>query len=606
MQLSQPSVIARLFPSLSCLVLLLFLFACAPATMPAKKADIAPSGESKLGLLAREAPAPAEAMMRAEGEKKAEADFSKSRADGSKTKAMSAPSPGSQEASGLKAGYADDNKQFNYYIHFLDQYGPRAKHYPIFISERIQLKVVDAAGKPVPNAEIKVSATSSNEPLAEGKTYSDGSFFFFPSEYRAEIFRYQAVVTHMQQRQELALDRQGPREIEVKLGQPRTVPEPLPLDVLFVLDTTGSMGKEIERLKKTIEIINLNLSSLSSKPQVRFGMVLYKDRKDEYVTRTVALTGDLDAFQLELNKVHAGGGGDGPEDLQSALADAVQKFSWNRDGVRLVFVITDAPPHLDYGQTYTYVHAAGDARKQGIKIFSVGTGGLDLAGEYALRQIAQYTSGRYIFLTYGEKGESEGGRPGSVSHHTGDNFTADKLETIIIQFAKEEINNVLGAGREGDGDYFSATKVGDEDGAATLQKLFEQAVAQLVDYSTIVIAEKTAATVLPISLKDASLSVNAEYFGEQLGLSLSRSKTFTMVERKDLQAVLDELKLHLTGAVSEKDAVKVGKLAGAKMIVTGSLYGNAENYELFLKLLRVESGEVLSVTKARINKKLGL
>jgi Mg-chelatase subunit ChlD len=564
--------------------------------MRAKKSDTSALEELKAASSAKEAPAPIARM-------------TDEKADASIGKAKAAVSPGrakGQEASGLKAGYADDNKQFNYYIHFLEQYGPRAKHFPINISERIHLKVVDAAGKPVPNAEIKVSASGSNEPLAEGKTYSDGSFFFFPSEYRADIFRYQAAIAHMQQRQELSLDRQGPREIEVKLGQQRTVPEPLPLDVLFVLDTTGSMGREIERLKRTIEIINLNLSSLSSKPQVRFGMVLYKDRKDEYVTRAVPLTGDLDAFQAELNKVQAGGGGDGPEDLQSALADAVQKVSWNRDGVRLVFVITDAPPHLDYGQTYTYVNAARDAKKQGIKIFSVGTGGLDLAGEYVLRQIAQYTSGRYIFLTYGEKGESEGGRPGSVSHHTGDNFTADKLETIIIQFAKEEINNVLGAGREGEGDYFSADKVGDEDGAATLQKLFEQAVAQLVDYSTIVIAEKTAATVLPISPKDASLSVNAEYFGEQLGLSLSRNKSFTIVERKDLQAVLDELKLQMTGIVSEKDAVKVGKLAGAKMIVTGSLYGNAENYELFLKLLRVESGEVLSVTKARINKKLGL
>lgn len=596
MRSSQQSVVARLFPSLSCLVLLFFLCACSPAAMRAKKSGV----ELNTASSAKEAPAaPADVMARMEVEKGFEAA-------GRKAESRPASPPRSQEASGLKAGYADDNKQFNYYIHFLEQYGPRAAHYPINISERIQLKVVDSAGKPVPNAAIKVSAPGSSEPLAEGKTYSDGSFYFFPSEYRADIFRYQAAITHMQQRQELAIDRQGPREIEVKLGLQRTVPEPLPLDVLFVLDTTGSMGKEIERLKRTIEIINLNLSSLSSKPQVRFGMVLYKDRGDEYVTRTVPLTGDLDVFQKELNKVRADGGGDGPEDLQSALADAVQKISWNRDGVRLVFVITDAPPHLDYGQKYTFVNAAGDAKKQGIKIFSVGTGGLDLAGEFVLRQVAQYTSGRYIFLTYGEKGESEGGRPGSVSHHTGDNFQADKLETIIIQFAKEEINNVLGAGREGEGDYFSATKVGDEDGAATLQKLFEQAVAQLVDYSTIVIAEKTAATVLPISPKDASLSVNAEYFGEQLGLSLSRNKTFTMVERKDLQAILDELKLQLTGAVSEKDAVKVGKLAGAKMIVTGSLYGNAENYELFLKLLRVESGEVLSVTKARINKKLGL
>jgi Mg-chelatase subunit ChlD len=582
------------FLFLSVLALVLFFAACAPVTMPAKKSDTAPPGESKMAMIAPEAPAPAEARAAAE----------KAEASGGKAKAAAARPAKGQEASGLKAGYADDNKQFNYYVHFLEQYAAQAKHYPIDITERIQIKVVDAAGKPVPNAGITVSNNS--ESLAAGKTYSDGSFLFFPSEYRSDIFRYQATIAHMQQSQKLAIDRQGPRELVVKLGQQRTVPQPLPLDVLFVLDTTGSMGKEIERLKKTIEIINLNLASLSSKPQVRFGMVLYRDRGDEYVTRLIPLTSDLDAFQTELNKVQAAGGGDGPEDLQSALADAVQKIGWNRDGIRLAFVITDAPPHLDYGQKYTYVSAAADAKKQGIKIFSVGTGGLNLAGEYMLRQIAQYTSGKYIFLTYGEQGESEGGAEGSVSHHTGDKFQTDKLETIIIQFAKEEINNVLGAGRESDGDYFSADKVGDEGSAETLQKLFEQAVAQLADYSTIAIPEKTAATVLPISPKDAALAVNAEYFGEQLGLSLSRSKTFTMVERKDLQAILEELKLQLTGAVSDKDAVKVGKLTGAKMIVAGSLYGNAEYYELFLKLLRVESGEVLSVTKARISKKLGL
>ncbi|OGW54527.1 MAG: hypothetical protein A2Z46_07250 [Nitrospirae bacterium RBG_19FT_COMBO_55_12] len=578
------------FLFLSVLALVLFFAAC--AAMPAKKAGTTPPGESKMAMTAPEAPAEARAAT------------DKAEASAEKEKATAARPARGQEASGLKAGYADDNKQFNYYVHFLEQYAAKAKHYPINITERIQIKVVDVAGKPVPNAGITVSSNS--EALASGKTYSDGSFFFFPSEYRADIFRYQATIAHMHQSQKLAIDRQGPREIIVKLGQQRTVPEPLPLDVLFVLDTTGSMGKEIERLKKTIEIINLNLNSLSSKTQVRFGMVLYKDRKDEYVTRFIPLTSYLDAFQAELNKVRADGGGDGPEDLQSALADAVQKVSWNRDGIRIAFVITDAPPHLDYGQTYTYVSAVADAKKQGIKIFSVGTGGLNLAGEYVLRQIAQYTSGRYIFLTYGEQGESEGGAQGSVSHHTGDNFTADKLETIIIQFAKEEINNVLGAGREGDGDYFSATNVGGEDGAVTLQKLFEQAVAQLVDNSTIAIPEKTAAMVLPIAPKNAALAVNAEYFGEQLGLSLSRSKTFTMVERKDLQAILEEMKLQLTGAISDKDAVKVGKLTGAKMIVAGSLYGNAEYYELFLKLLRVESGEVLSVTKARINKKLGL
>ena len=215
----QSSVISRLFPSLSCLVILFFLFACSPAAMRAKKSDTSALDELKIASSAKEAPAaaPAGVMTKMEAEKSFEAS-------GRKAESRPASPPRNQEASGLKAGYADDNKQFNYFTHFLEQYGPRAKHFPINITERIQLKVVDAAGKPVPNAEIKVSASGKSESLAEGKTYSDGTFFFFPSLYAADIFRYQAAVTHMQQRQELALDRQGSREIEVKLAQPRVVP----------------------------------------------------------------------------------------------------------------------------------------------------------------------------------------------------------------------------------------------------------------------------------------------------------------------------------------------------------------------------------------------
>ena len=174
MRTFQPSIISRLFPSLSCLMILIFIFACSPAAMRAKKSDTSALDELKDASSAKEAPAaaPAGVMARMETEKSFDAS-------GRKAEARPASPPRSQEASGLKAGYADDNKQFNYFIHFLDQYGPKAKHFPINITERIQLKVVDAAGKPVSNAGIKVSATGSSEPLAEGKTYSDGTFFSF-------------------------------------------------------------------------------------------------------------------------------------------------------------------------------------------------------------------------------------------------------------------------------------------------------------------------------------------------------------------------------------------------------------------------------------------
>jgi len=95
----------------------------------------------------------------------------------------------------------------------------------------------------------------------------------------------------------------------------------------------------------------------------------------------------------------------------------------------LAFIITDAPAHLDYGQQYTYAVAARQARRKAVKFFSIGTGGLDIDGEYILRQIAQFTGGK--------KGESEGGHIGSVSHHTASNFQSAKLETIIIRFAKK-------------------------------------------------------------------------------------------------------------------------------------------------------------------------
>jgi Mg-chelatase subunit ChlD len=515
------------------------------------------------------------------------------------------------EASGLKASYADDNRQFNYYLKFLQEYAAQVAHVPIAVEERIILRARDERGKPLGNAEVRVFGGSGGE-LARGLTYPDGSFLFFPNEHSREQ-RYRARVSFGQAgfgqvAREVWFERDGRREVALDFALSRPVAQAVPLDILFILDTTGSMGEEIQRLRTTIELINLNLSSLSSRPTVRFGLVLYRDRGDEYVTRTVPFTADLDGFQASLNRLEAFGGGDDPEDLQAAL-EAAMRLPWNRGGVRLAFVITDAAPHLDYGQTYTYADAARDARAQGVKIFGVGTGGLDLAGEYVLRQVAQYTAAKYIFLTYGEEGESEGGAPGSVSHHTGANFQTDKLEAIIIRFAKEELAFLSDQPIETEEEYFQANRVEEEQKGETLEKLFGMAVSQLIDYSTFRIPPDTPAAVLPLSAATGELALPAEYFTEALVLSFGRGeasrRTFRVLERRNLQAVLSELELQLSGLVEEGQAAKVGKLLGARILVLGRLYPKGQSYELFLKLLWVENGEVLSATKALIDRRLG-
>lgn len=506
--------------------------------------------------------------------------------------------------SGLKAGYADDNRQFNYFLNFLKQYGPQAPHYPLEIEERIHLRILDKNGKSLPGSEVRVYAV--DQLRDSGLTYADGSYFIYPLEMDTNTDHYQVYIHYGQFKKKLTVRRNGPRLLNIRLETSRQSFVHIPMDILFILDATGSMGEEIERLKSTIDIIKLNLISLNIKPKIRFGMVLYRDRDDDFDVKKVPFTDDLQQFSEQLRQVRAEGGGDTPEDLQAALEKSMRAMSWNKQGLHLAFLITDAPPHLDYGQAYTYADAARDARQMAIKIFTIGTGGLDISGEYVLRQIAQFTYGKYIFLTYGEKGESEGGRPGSVSHHTGTNFQSEKLESIIIRFAKQELSYLSEQPIEEALPYFRARKIKGEKKEATLRKLFSRAIQELKDYSSIAIPAGTDVSVIPIVVKHESLANNAEYFTEQLTLAMSKDATFKMVERQDFQFIAKETGLQLSGIVEPKDAAKVGAFIGADMLVIGRMYFKDGLYELFLKLVRVESAEVVSVTKIKIDPQLGL
>ncbi len=517
----------------------------------------------------------------------------------------------SQNGGGLKAGYADDNKQFNYFINFLEKY-KYANHIPLNVSERIIFKVKDNDHKPIANANVKIYARNSLQSnecqptpskcklLEQGKSYSDGSYLFFPSDVSSEF--YTIYLEYNNAQKAFNFDRKGNRVIDIHLDTKHE--ENIPMDIVFVLDTTGSMSKEIKSLLATIELIHLNLNSLGG--SIQFGMVLYRDKNEEYITKVIPLTSDIQAFKEELSKVDANGGGDYPEDLQSALRDSIQKINWRKNSVKLNFVITDAPPHLDYGQDFNYITAAKEAKKNGIKFYTIGTGGLDINGEYVLRQISQYTYSKYIFLTYGEKGESDGGKQGSVSHHTGENFSVDKLESIVINFAKEEYFHASGRKMEAAQPYFTGNKIDTENKEDTLQKLFTQSINQLLDFSSIKIVPRTTVGVLPSTVEQENNVKLSEYFGNHLMISISRNSTFQLVERRDLQSIYKEWKMiQLTGTDDAK-AVKIGQTIGAKLLLLSQLYKKDKNYEMYLKLLNTETGEVLSITKLVIDKKLGI
>ena len=93
--------------------------------------------------------------------------------------------------------------------------------------------------------------------------------------------------------------------------------------MVFVLDTTGSMSGLIQGAKDKIWSIANHIVSGKPTPDVKIGLVAYRDRGDAYVTKKHGLTGDLDAVFENLNAFRADGGGDTPEHVAKGLSDAI-------------------------------------------------------------------------------------------------------------------------------------------------------------------------------------------------------------------------------------------------------------------------------------------
>src|SRR5712671_7973185 len=169
------------------------------------------------------------------------------------------------------------------------------------------------------------------------------------------------------------------------------------VEVAFVLDTTGSMGPLIEGAKRKIWSIATSIIDCSPDAEIRMGLVAYRDIGDIYVTKKLDLTTDIQDLYGELLHFKAQGGGDWPESVNEALYVAVTKLSWSqgRNTTRIIFLVGDAPPHMDYPQDMKYPDVMRLARAQGIVVNAVQAGNARDT-ERVWREIAQMGQGEYI------------------------------------------------------------------------------------------------------------------------------------------------------------------------------------------------------------------
>ena len=115
-------------------------------------------------------------------------------------------------------------------------------------------------------------------------------------------------------------------------------------------------------------------------------------------------------------------------------------------------------------------------------------------------------------------------------------------------------------------------------------------------------AGKTIA-VAGFSHADGRLSTDGNIISERFTTELINRKTLRVVERKEIEKVLGELKLQNTGSIDPEFAKKMGRMLGADLLVIGGIVElPGKVLELNIRLASVESGEAVAAVTGRVMK----
>ena len=349
----------------------------------------------------------------------------------------SSSGPPGQTTAGLRAGNVDDNADFAGYLAYRQRaagIGIRSRELDVSVRHVVEVRGDD--GRPVLGEQVEVVAEG--DVVTSVRTGTDGIAYVHP---RALGLQDGAAITLRVDGEERTPAQSGPTTFA--LNRAGGADAPVPLDLFFLLDATGSMSDELDRLTATVDSVVARISELDGQPDVRLGMTVYRDEGDAFVTRTFDFTDDVGSFRSALSEVRAAGGGDNPEALDEALGAALDEPTWRSAGeaVQTIFVVADAPPQVRRDVDTPYDQSLRRAAERGIRINSVGASGTNDDAEYALRQFAQYTGGRFVFLSYGVDGAALGPSTDIASV----DYEELPLEDLLVRLVAEQLADLTGS-----------------------------------------------------------------------------------------------------------------------------------------------------------------
>ncbi len=225
------------------------------------------------------------------------------------------------------------------------------------------------------------------------------------------------------------LSKDGSHSIE--LSADTVISDPVGLDLMLMVDTTGSMMDELSYLQAELQDVIERVSEGNGNIPIRVSVNFYRDEGDEYIVRYYPFTSDIDLAVDTIGEQEAMGGGDTPEAVHSAMDVAINEHEWNEGAVKLMFFVLDAPPHSDTQIVDSVNSLTAQAAEKGIRIIPVASSGIDKSTEYLLRTMAFSTGGTYTFLT------DDSGIGGSHIEPTIGDYDVENLNDMMVRIISE-------------------------------------------------------------------------------------------------------------------------------------------------------------------------
>jgi hypothetical protein len=300
----------------------------------------------------------------------------------------------------ITAAEWNDLNEWNFWLNLgqNEDFNKAQENWKFYLTTRYSFVIKDSKSNPLIDCELILKNLNGDE-LWKARTNNEGKAELWLNTSEQADVGLTAVVNYLNQKTTII----DPKPYEDGINEVVVASEGTPelnVDIMFVVDATGSMIDEIEFLKSELLDVIGRVEALNSQLSLRVGSVFYRDEGDEYVIRVTPFSTNLNETLGFINDQHADGGGDYEEAVHTALSAAITQLSWSKNArARMLFLLLDAPPH----HTDLIVNDLKDiitkTAEKGIRIIPISASGINKDTEFLFRFFAVATNGTYVFIT---------------------------------------------------------------------------------------------------------------------------------------------------------------------------------------------------------------